>query len=224
MDPVTDVMQLFRRQRAIRDFEDRAVDEATIRQVMQAAIHAPSGSNTQPWRFIVVRDAAVRAALDAEYTAAHTQPGQAPSSEPGMMATAPVVIVPCVRIPERTGVVGFQTGASIYPACQNLMLAARALGLGTVMTTSHRVRAEQVHAILGIPAGWETAAMIPMGWRTARTARTTARRWTRRSASTTGPSSPPARCCLRARDEARHAARVGRVRREARREQPLLEA
>lgn len=164
MNPVTEVMELFRRQRAIRDFEDRPVDEATIRQVMQAAIHAPSGSNTQPWKFVIVRDEATRKALDTEYSAAHARPGEAPSTEPGVMAKAPVLIIPCVRIPERTGVVGFQTGASIYPACQNLMLAARALGLGTVMTTSHRIREEQVRTILGIPAGWETAAMIPLGW------------------------------------------------------------
>ncbi len=164
MNPVTDVMDLFRRQRAVRDFADRPVEEATLRQVLQAALHAPSGSNTQPWRFIVVRDEATRKALDAEYTTAHARPGEAPSTEPGMMAKAPVVIVPCIRVPERTGVAGFQTGASIYPACQNLMLAARALGLGTALTTSHRIRAEQVHAILGIPAGWETAAMIPLGW------------------------------------------------------------
>ena len=80
------------------------------------------------------------------------------------MAKAPVLIVPCVRVPERTGRVGFQTGASIYPACQNLMLAARALGLGTVLTTSPRIRGAQVQATLGIPAGWTTAAMIPLGW------------------------------------------------------------
>ncbi len=80
------------------------------------------------------------------------------------MAKAPVVIVPCVRVPERTGQVGFQTGASIYPACQNLMLAARAIGLGTVLTTTHRLRGEQVHTLLGIPAGWDSAAMIPLGW------------------------------------------------------------
>ena len=84
------------------------------------------------------------------------------------MAKATVLIVPCVRVPERTGQVGFQTGASIYPACQNLMLAARALGLGTVLTTSHRVRSAEVSALLGVPAGWETAAIIPLGWPTRR--------------------------------------------------------
>ena len=165
MQPLTDAMQLFRHQRAVRDFADRPVDDTTLRQILQSAVHAPSGSNTQPWKFIVVRDPAVRLALDAEYAAVQSgRTGAAPPAGPGVMAKAPVLIIPCVRVPERTAQAGFQTGASIYPACQNLMLAARALGLGTVLTTSHRVRAPQVHAILGIPAGWETAAMIPLGW------------------------------------------------------------
>ena len=109
MQPVTDAMQLFRAQRAVRDFSDRPVDDATLRQILQAAIHAPSGSNTQPWRFIVVRDRAVRQALDAEYAAAQSArsgAATAPASEaraPGVMAKAPVLIVPCVRVPERTG-------------------------------------------------------------------------------------------------------------------------
>ena len=162
MQPVTDAMDLFRRQRAVREFSDRPVEDETLRQILEAAIHGPSGSNTQPWKFIVVRDPAVKTALDVEYAIVHGTE----AAGPGVMAKAPVLIIPCVRVPERTGQVGFQTGASIYPACQNLMLAARALGLGTVLTTSHRVRKEQVHAILGIPAGWDSAAMIPLGWPT----------------------------------------------------------
>ena len=83
MNPVTDVMDLFRRQRAVRDFADRPVEEATLRQVLQAALHAPSGSNTQPWRFIVVRDEATRKALDAEYTTAHARPARRPRRSRG---------------------------------------------------------------------------------------------------------------------------------------------
>src|SRR5262249_25382850 len=51
-----------------------------------------------------------------------------------------------------------------YPSVQNLMLAARALGLGTVLTTLHRRRKAQIHAILGIPDHIESAAIIPLGW------------------------------------------------------------
>ena len=79
------------------------------------------------------------------------------------LAAAPVLIVACVNIPT-SGQAGLQTGASIYPSVQNLMLAARALGLGTVLTTLHRRRKAQIHAILGIPDHIESAAIIPLGW------------------------------------------------------------
>jgi nitroreductase len=55
-------------------------------------------------------------------------------------------------------------GASIYPAVQNLMLAARALGLGTTLTTLHREHEKDAKALLGIPEGVETMALIPLGW------------------------------------------------------------
>ena len=74
-----------------------------------------------------------------------------------------MLIVACVDTPA-SGQAGFQTGASIYPSVQNLMLAARALGLGTVLTTLHRRRKARIHEILGIPDNVESAAIIPLGW------------------------------------------------------------
>ena len=74
-----------------------------------------------------------------------------------------MLIVACVDTPA-SGQAGFQTGASIYPSVQNLMLAARALGLGTVLTTLHRRRKARIHEILGIPDNVESAAIIPVGW------------------------------------------------------------
>ena len=168
MQPITDAMQLFRHQRAVRAWSDRLVTDEDLRTVLQTATHAPSGSNTQPWRFLIIRDPQVKRAVSAQYEAAQATRANAGmaarSAEHGVMAQAPVLIIPCVRIPTRTARAGFQTGASIYPACQNLMLAARALGLGTVLTTTHRIRTEQVHALLGIPPGWDSAAIIPLGW------------------------------------------------------------
>src|SRR5262249_42221513 len=78
-------------------------------------------------------------------------------------APAPVLMGAGVNTPA-SGQAGLQTGASIYPSVQNLMLAARALGLGTVLTTLHRRRKAQIHAILGIPDHVESAAIIPLGW------------------------------------------------------------
>jgi nitroreductase len=167
VQPVTDVHELFRRQRAIRSFSAEEVSDELIERVLTAAIHGPSGSNTQPWHFIVIRDPAVKRAISDVYEEARADAsrGRPPAAvgprQP--LAAAPVLIVACVDTPT-SGQAGLQTGASIYPSVQNLMLAARALGLGTVLTTLHRRRKARIHEILGIPDGVESAAIIPLGW------------------------------------------------------------
>ena len=167
MKPITDVRELFRSQRAIRSFTDEEVPDALIDQVLTAAIHGPSGSNTQPWHFIVIRDAAVKQAISEVYEEARAAAtrDRPPAAGGGRhpLAAAPVLIVACVNTPA-SGQAGFQTGASIYPSVQNLMLAARALGLGTVLTTLHRRRKARIHELLGIPDHIESAAIIPLGW------------------------------------------------------------
>ena len=166
MQPVTDVHELFRRQRAIRSFTGEDVPDELVNQVLTAAIHGPSGSNTQPWHFIVIRDPRVKQALSEVYEEARSAAGATRPAAGGVrqpLSAAPVLIVACVNTPA-SGQAGLQTGASIYPSVQNLMLAARALGLGTVLTTLHRRRKAQIHAILGIPDDVESAAIIPLGW------------------------------------------------------------
>lgn len=167
MQPITNVLELFRHQRAVRAFTDTEVPDELLKQVLTAAIHAPSCSNSQPWHFIVIRDQAVKNAISAVYEEARqdtsrvARPPADTARQP--LSAAPVLIVACVNTPA-SGQAGLQTGASIYPSVQNLMLAARALGLGTVLTTLHRRRKAQIHAILGIPDGVESAAIIPLGW------------------------------------------------------------
>jgi nitroreductase len=166
MKPITDINELFRHQRAIRNFTDEDVPDELVKQVLTAAIHAPSGSNTQPWHFIVIRDQAVKNAISEVYEEARATYRSRSSSASGdrqPLSAAPVLIVACVNTPA-SGRAGFQTGASIYPSVQNLMLAARAIGLGTVLTTLHRRRKDRIHAILGIPDHIESAAIIPLGW------------------------------------------------------------
>jgi nitroreductase len=85
------------------------------------------------------------------------------SSDRQPLSAAPVLIVACVNTPA-SGQAGFLTGASIYLIVQNLMLAARAIGLGTVLMTLHRRRKERVHEIFGLPDHIESAAIIPLGW------------------------------------------------------------
>jgi nitroreductase len=164
MQPITDVFRLFRSQRAIRSFTEEDVPDELVNQVLTAAIHGPSGSNSQPWHFIVVRDPTVKQAISAVYEEARAEGPTPPAGGARQpLAAAPVLIVACVNIPA-SGRAGFQTGASIYPSVQNLLLAARALGLGSCLTTLHRRRKARIHAILGIPDQIETAAIIPLGW------------------------------------------------------------
>ena len=171
-------------QRAIRRLKTDPIPDATLRQIMDAAICAPSGGNRQGWSFLVVRDPAKRARLGElyreawgelmkvpYYAGAAKEPPDSPAGK--MLASArhlgehlgeaPVLILACIALDS-----GVQptltTGASIYPAVQNIMLAARALGIGSCITTIHRFRDAQVKELLGIPADVETAALIPLGY------------------------------------------------------------
>ncbi len=165
MQPIDRVDDLFRHQRAVRSFLDRPVDDDTVRALLEAATRAPSSQNTQPWRFIVVRDPEVKQQLSDIYEECAQEiyggrpPARGANRQP--WSDVPLLIVACVEAPSGGGIA---TGASIYPACQNLMLKARSMGLGTVLTTLYRRRLEQIRAVLGVPERWEIPAIIPVGW------------------------------------------------------------
>jgi len=171
-------------QRAIRRLKTDPIPEAVLRQIMDAAICAPSGGNRQGWSFVIVRDAAKRARLGElyreawgelmkvpYYAGAAKEPADSPAGR--MLASArhlgehmgeaPVLILACIALDPGVNPT-LTTGASIYPAVQNIMLAARALGIGSCITTIHRFRDAQVKELLGIPAEIETAALIPLGY------------------------------------------------------------
>ena len=161
-------------QRAIRSFKPDPVPDALIEQVVEAATKAPSGGNSQPWGFIVVRDAETRAELaaiarrtfDGMYQAAlgHAQPGDPPPF-PKLKVMVdhiddiPVWIAVCSTMP------GPAAYGSIFPAVQNLLLAARGLGLGAVLTgLLGGPSVEATKKVLGIPDEVEPVAFIPLGY------------------------------------------------------------
>jgi nitroreductase len=167
-------MELFeaiRTTRAMRRLDPaRPVSEADIVTILEAASKAPSGGNSQPVRWIVITDADKRARLGAIYGEAwkpvsemYSQRGNTSISAVlrsadylgEHMGEAPVLLIPTSRGDDP---------ASVYPACQNLFLAARALGLGTALTTVHRLREGEVKEVLGIPEDVHTWAMIPVGY------------------------------------------------------------
>lgn len=169
-------------QRAMRRLKPDPIPDAVLRQIMDATICAPSGGNRQGWSFLVIRDAARRVRLGELYREAWGElmkvpyyrgaAAAAPDSPEGKMLAsarhlsehlgeAPVLVLACIATDGRPTIT---TGASIYPAVQNLMLAARALGVGSCLTTIHKYRDPQVKELLGIPADVETAALIPLGY------------------------------------------------------------
>ena len=172
-------------QRAMRRLKPDPVPEEYLKRIIWAATRAPSGGNRQGWRWLVVTDAAKKQQLQEWYHEAwsrYTASGygnartdlptdEAKSNEAVLKSAnylaahlheAPALIFAC----SLTGGGGgdITAGSSIYPAVQNLMLAARALGLGTALTPVHRAHQDDVRKLLGIPETVETAALIPVGW------------------------------------------------------------
>jgi nitroreductase len=146
---VTELREVMRAQRACRRFDpDGKVLDSDIEQMLQSAVHAPSAENTQPWSFVVVRDADSRRLLADWWTETWNAGGgdfikQSLDDRAlvndleygfnrGGFAAAPVVVVVCAdteRVPE------MYAPSSIYPAVQNLLLAAADLGYGSCLTT-----------------------------------------------------------------------------------------
>jgi nitroreductase len=175
-----DVFEAIGTLRAMRRLKPDPVSDEDLWRILDAAIKAPSGGNRQPWNFIVVRDPEVKRALGEYYLDTWNKtynagPGRAMLADARSargyrsaehlahhLAEAPVLIIATIRKDRFT--VGPTAGGSIYPAIQNLMLAARALGLGTTLTTLHKLHEEEVKDLLGIPGQVETMALIPLGW------------------------------------------------------------
>src|SRR5262245_32809519 len=130
------------RQRACRDFSDEPVPDDDIEQILAAATHAPSAENSQPWVFVVVRDNSVRNALSdltrrlwsaggRDYAAARNTEhlfNEVDSLVERGLGGAPVFIV--VAADTTAGAHATSLGSSIFPAVQNLLLTANALGYG----------------------------------------------------------------------------------------------
>lgn len=171
--------------RAIRRYTADPVSEDDLAAMLFAASRAPSGSNRQPFRFLVLRDGpgaqAARRVLGGSFRSMWAAKraadgydagsGADTSSPKGRMAATmqhfvdhvedvPVIVLACYRrhrAPDPT------EGASLYPACQNLLLAARARGYGGVMTIWHAAVEDELRQLLGIPQDVVIGATITLG-------------------------------------------------------------
>ncbi len=164
-----------RSQRGCRAFSGDPVDDADIETILEAATHAPSAENRQPWVFVVVRDPSTRAAI-ADLTQRVWQGGAREHSRASLdgrlfsavdtffgsgYGGAPVLIV--IAGDGRDGASSALLASSIYPAAQNLLLAAAALGYGSSMTTLAAQVPDALGEVVGLPEGVRPFAVIPLG-------------------------------------------------------------
>jgi nitroreductase len=166
--------------RSIRKFRPDPIPEDKLKIVLKSASKAASGSNTQPWEFVVVRDAKVKARLKEPMLRTWLarlagSTGMSPRMK-GVYDDAtemlrntekvPAIIYCCADL-NRVGKSEEVRYASIYPAVQNLMLAAHALGLATCLTVhgSTSTRGEpEVKRILSIPDHVKVACLVYLGY------------------------------------------------------------
>ena len=180
----TDVFQIMHTTRAMRRLKPDPVPDDMIRKILEAGVAAASGGNRQPWRFLVLKDRSIKEQVQYYYNRAFEEVVEPRyrTSEPPTGVTrrqylrqldavayltehfhdAPVWIVACLDEGQETPTRG--SGASIYPAVQNMLLAARALGLGATLTSRHLRYEAEVEAILGLPAGVHSYAILPIGY------------------------------------------------------------
>ena len=178
--------------RAVRRLRTDPIPPDVLERVLQAACWAPSGGNQQPWRVIVATDPAVKQGLADIYAPEWAKFAQGflkrfeglPADEVAKwerivaagdyladhLHEAPAIMLFCANPAmmaitdanlDRVSMVG---GGSVYPAVQNLMLACVAEGLGCTLTTLHCFREDEVKSLLGVPDGWATVAMVPIGY------------------------------------------------------------
>jgi nitroreductase len=177
-----DLFEIMRTTRSMRQLKPDPIPDELIRKILEAGVCAPSGGNMQKWRFLVIKDAPIKQTVGAfykrawdkvvapRYRAGEPAPGTSRERLLRMLDAAeylaahvheaPVWIVPCLERanPTRTA------GSSIYPAVQNILLAARALGFGATLTTLYLTFEKEVEGALGLPTDWHSYAIIPIGY------------------------------------------------------------
>ncbi|MEN3952797.1 nitroreductase family protein [Iodidimonas sp. SYSU 1G8] len=181
-----DVFEAMETCRAIRFFTKEPVPDEMIDKILYAATRAPSPGNSQGWDFIVVTDATIKQALSAKIsTVMDATVGAIQQSMGGLdalddvtrrmlqgtvnmaktLGDIPAIILVCGKkvYPPQAPTEQFVWSA-LYPAAQNILLAARALGLGTCFTTYQNTCEKELRELLHIPADVYIAAFIPVGW------------------------------------------------------------
>jgi nitroreductase len=181
---IASVDELLTTTRAVRKRLDltRPVGRDVILDCVRIAMQAPTASNGQDWRWLVITDAAKRAAIaeiyrsiGAEYLAHAAANASDPQTQrvyrsardlTDTLATVPVHVIPCLqrRIDGTDQLAAASAWASIIPAGWSFLLALRSRGLGSVWTTLHLAKEQEVAELLGIPATVTQAALFPVAY------------------------------------------------------------
>jgi nitroreductase len=186
--------EAMRTQRALRRLKPDPIDDALVLHLIELALKAPTGRNAQNWEFMLVKDPAVKARLGRSYRipwGLYRRLGRRlTSNDPKMQRmlkavqwqvdhfeAIPVILVACLRglRPMWPPVAVTSYYGSIYPAVQNLLLAARAAGLGAALITLPLWSTWLVRRALGLPWRVTPCAMVPLGWPLGRYGPTTRR-------------------------------------------------
>jgi len=182
-------VEAIRTLRSIRQFKPRAVEPQKVRLILEAAGKAPSGGNTQPWEFIVVTDPAIKEklrdlAVDGLKVYANSNlliPKEnisdflSPSNPVSRMARhtdkAPVLIMVCLntkrakRFTDEWSALEEQANwASVFPAVQNLLLAARAIGLGTAVSIFPLFKMKELKQLFRLPEYVKPGILVYVGY------------------------------------------------------------
>jgi nitroreductase len=181
-------------QRAIRRVKPDPVEDTLVLRLIELATKAPTGSNAQNWEFIVVRDPEVKARLaraNRQALAVYARIGRIVArKDPALLRILdavewqrdhfeeiPVIVVACLRGPRLPfpPLAASSYYGSIYPSVQNLLLAARAAGLGAALITLPLWSTVQARRALGLPWTVTPCAVVPLGWPRGRYGPTTRR-------------------------------------------------
>jgi nitroreductase len=204
-DPVPEVLarlaapleEVMLTQRAVRKVRFDPVDDRIVLRCIELALRAPTGSNGQNWEFVVVKDRAVKADFARTYRAAWSVYGgvgkRLAGRDPAMAKVLgavewqvrhfediPVLVVACLRgarVPllPPPPIAATSYYGSIYPSVQNLLLAARAAGLGASLITLPLLSSTMARRTLGLPVTVQPACIVPLGWPRGRYGPTTRR-------------------------------------------------
>ena len=180
----TELFHIMRTTRAMRRLKPDPVPDELVQKILQAGQWAANGGANQRWRFLVIKDPGIKEQVQKWYQKAFDEvvgpryrgseppPGSSPSRYRRQHDAveyltehyheAPVWIVACQDDGEETPT--RSAGASIYPAVQNMLLAARALGLGSTLTSRHLRHEKEVEEIMGLPPGVHSYAILPIGY------------------------------------------------------------